>query len=159
MLRHATPWIAPLSLLVGALLVVLALAQPLQRSPVYTVAEVQAGLTEHPGHWMGRTVRVSGIAVLCVSSASLGNTPFCGHGSTFLLDAGGAAAVLPLAWQRQAGVRAILRRLPLVRQLLAPPQTPRWGLPATYRVQLRATGSGRCGLPPCDEALLLDAVP
>jgi hypothetical protein len=74
------------------------------------------------------------------------------------MDAVVTSPFLPLAWGRPAAVRALLRRVPLVSQLIAPPQTPRWWMPATYRVQLRAA-AGLCGVPPCYEALLLAAAP
>lgn len=37
-------------------------ASPRSSAPTYTVAQVQAGLRHEPGHWLGRTVLVRGIA-------------------------------------------------------------------------------------------------
>jgi hypothetical protein len=105
---------------------------------------------------MGRTVQVRGIAAFCLASDSHRYGPFCGHWSVLLLDAGGTNAVLPLAWQRQDDLLAFLRSTPLLSQFVAPAQTLHWGLPATYRVELRAAEGDLCGPPPCYEAMLLD---
>jgi hypothetical protein len=45
----------------------LLLGGPLDRGRVYSVAQVQAGLVDQPEAWVGRTVRVRGIAALCLS--------------------------------------------------------------------------------------------
>jgi hypothetical protein len=129
--------------------------RPAQHSAVYSVAQVQAGLAHHPGTWEGRTVRVRGVAAICLSSDI---SQRCSHWPTYLMDAVVISPFLPLAWGRLDALRAFLRRVPLGSQMIAPPQTPRWWMPATYRVQLRAA-VGLCGVPPCYEALLLDAAP
>jgi hypothetical protein len=132
--------------------------RPAQHIAVYSVAQVQAGLAHHPGIWVGRTVRVRGVAAICLSSDMESDPQRCSHWPTYLVDAAVTGAVLPLAWGRLDAVRAFLRRVPPVSQMIAPPQTPRWWMPASYRVQLRAA-AGLCGVPPCYEALLLDAAP
>jgi hypothetical protein len=120
---------------------------------------VQTGLAHQPGGWVGRTVRVRGIATLCLSSDSHGDPPYCRHGSQVLLDTGGANAALPLAGASQGGVLALLRRVPLLGGLLPAPQAVRWEEVASYRVALRAMPVGMCAAPPCHGALLLDAAP
>jgi hypothetical protein len=56
----------------------------------------------------------------------------------------------PLLW--------CLRRLPLAGHLV-PPQAPRWGISATYRVRIRALPAALCRAVPCYKAVLLDAAP
>ncbi|HWE62684.1 MAG TPA: hypothetical protein VHB98_13300 [Chloroflexota bacterium] len=145
--------------LICLLAVGIAVACRTGRVPVYSIATVQAGLAHHPSVWVGRTVHVRGVAALCLTSDSQSDPQYCSQEPTYLVDAIRTGGVLPLAWGRQDAVRAFLRRVPLVRAVVAPPQTPRWWLLATYWVQLRATATGFCGIPPCYEALLLDAAP
>jgi hypothetical protein len=145
--------------LVFAMACVLAVMRAADRGPVYVVATVQAGLAHHPGVWVGRTVRVRGVVALCLTADSQSDPQDCSQEPAYLVDAVGVGGVLPLAWGRQDAVLAFLRRVPLVRQVVPPPTRPRWGMLATYRVQLRATAAGRCGVPRCYEALLLDAAP
>jgi hypothetical protein len=51
----------------------------------------------------------------------------------------------------------ILRRLPLLGELLPAPQVLHWGVVTTYRVQVQAIHGGICGTGVCCEAVLLDA--
>jgi hypothetical protein len=116
---------------------------------VYSVEQVQAELEHHPAAWVGRTARVRGIAILC---------QHCSQRQTYLVN-GDASGVLPLAWGRQDRVLAFLRRVPRVGRLVPAPQSVRWGVVATYRVQLRELPADSCSFAPCNEALLLDAAP
>ncbi len=47
-------------LVVVAILVTLAVGRLLPSQPVYSVADVQTGLQQHPGQWVGRTIAVRG---------------------------------------------------------------------------------------------------
>jgi hypothetical protein len=151
--------LACLSPLAASMLVLAAFYVPLALRPVYTVAQVQDGLAHHLGDWLGRTVQVRGVAVLCLSLDAQQASPFCGQGTTWLLDAGENNRGIPLVWGTQDGMLAFLRRLPFVSRLVGPPQSLRWGLLATYQVQPHAAGSARRSTRPCYEALLMDAVP
>jgi hypothetical protein len=47
--------------------------------------------------------------------------------------------------------------MPLLGRLLPPPQSVRWDVPATYRIELRRVGAGKTN--GCYEAVLLDVGP
>jgi hypothetical protein len=135
-------------LLAGAIAVA-ALAWPRDRDPVYSVAQVQVELAHRPAAWVGRTERMRGIAVLC---------QHCSQWQSYLAT-GDASGVLPLAWGRPDRVLAFLRRLPQFGRLVPAAQRVRWGVEASYRVQLRELPADACPFAPCYEALLLDAAP
>jgi hypothetical protein len=138
--------------------VAIAAGSQVTQGPLYSVAQVQARLADDPHAWVGRTVQVRGLAVGCLASRSAPPLLSCGRWPAYLLDSdsAGAGGSLPLAWASQDGLRAFWLRVAPVGGLLPPPQTPRWGMPATYRVQLRATA---CSLAPCYAAILLDDAP
>lgn len=71
----AAVFVIPLALI--ALAVVVGLMQPwAPAGPVYTVAQVQAGLLHHPKAWVGRIIRVEGAVVLVSWSFNWGgNAP------------------------------------------------------------------------------------
>jgi hypothetical protein len=123
------------------------------------VAQAQAALAHHPSIWLGRTVRVRGIATLCVASDSQSDPSLCSYGSTYLLDTGGANEVLPLAWAGLDSRLALVRRVPLLGGLLPAPQSVHWQEVATYRVRLQAVPESRCGTGVCVVVVLLDAAP
>ena len=56
--------------LASSVLLARAAGRQVRHGPLYTVAQVQAGLAHQRGIWVGRTVRVRGSAVLCLSSDS-----------------------------------------------------------------------------------------
>ena len=133
----------------------------MHQDPVYTVAEVQDNLTLDPGGWAGRTVRVRGVAQVCLPSASPASVLHCIHRPQDLLDPGlgnGSEGML-LVWSPQRSWLAFLRRVPALGTLMPAAQSPHWGAVTTYRVQLRAVPAGSCTGEPCYEALLLDAAP
>jgi hypothetical protein len=128
--------------------------------PMYTVAQVQAGLARHPGSWVGHTVRVRGRATACSIELE--------HGHFHCLprqphlddpDAGSWIEPLLLVWKDPNPALTIMRRVPLLGSLLPAPQELDWGTVATYRVQLRAVTRGPCSAATCYEALVLDAAP
>jgi hypothetical protein len=129
--------------------------------PVYAVAAVHAGLVHASDRWVGRTVRVRGIAVLCLSADIQSYPQRCGRWPMYLVngDAGAATGVLPLALGQQDGEPALLRRVLQFAGIVPASQVVRWGAVATYQVRLRAAPASSCASPPCYQAVLLDAAP
>jgi hypothetical protein len=109
----------------------------------------------------GRTVRVRGVAVACLSSGSPARVLNCHRQPLELRDPGlgGASDALPLRWGSQPSWLAFLRGVPVLGRLLPAAQAPHWGAGVTYRVQFRAVPADSCPSPPCYEALLLDGAP
>jgi hypothetical protein len=127
--------------------------------PVYSVATVQAGLAHQPSGWLGRTVRVRGVAVPpgCVLRESM----LClkeSHGFAYIVDPI-TFAFLPLSLGAANGLLALLPPLPLAGTLAPAAQTPHWGELTTYRAQLLVMPPASCALAPCYQAALLDAAP
>jgi hypothetical protein len=132
---------------------------------VYTVAEIQAGLARRPAVWVGRIVRLRGIAIssYCVLWPSPADTA-CPGWRHVIADpcviAGPCAVnVLPLAGGAPDSLPTVLHRLPLVGRLVPAPGLISWGEVGTYRVQLRAAPADVCPSPPCYQVHLLDAAP
>jgi hypothetical protein len=151
-------------LAVGSVVLIVACVHALMRrtdrGPLYSVATVQAGLAHHPAAWVGRVVEVRGIAVRsgCQSWPSPEITSCRGGGPGVLVDRAWLT-ILPLTLEASTPLPPLLRRLPLPSQWVPPPQAVRWGVVATYRVQLRAAHASSCASPPCYQAVLLDAAP
>lgn len=97
-------------------------------TPVYTVAQVTAGLDQHPAAWSGRTVEVRGRAVipLCVRTSP------CRLSLAFLVDLDRTGRRLRLAWTRVNPLLAGLLRLPYLGGVVA----GRVGGVGVYRVRL-----------------------
>jgi hypothetical protein len=125
--------------------------------PVFSVAALQRQVVRDPGDWLGLTVRVRGRAATyktwsppdsIVTRVELrdADTPFSSSG-------------LPLVWDGGDPLLTSLRQLPLLGQLVPPPQVIRWGARATYRVRLRVVPATSCMVLPCIEADLVDATP
>jgi hypothetical protein len=146
--------IGVLGLLLATVLAVAALARRPVQGPVYSVAQVEAQLARAPERWVGRTVRVSGVAWPCLGWAY---RPCLIH-VPLLADAD-ARVGLALARQTAHPLLAVVQALPLVGRLVPPEQAPRWGVLASYRVQIRAVPRAACTYWPCYEALLLDTRP
>jgi hypothetical protein len=68
-------------------------------------------------------------------------------------------APLPLVWASPNPLLGVVRRVPLLGDLLPAPQAVIWEEVATYRVELRAMSDESCGAATCYEALVLDAAP
>jgi hypothetical protein len=127
--------------------------------PVYSVATLQVGLAHQPDVWLGRTVRVRGVAVppgcvvresmLCMKESS---------GLAYLVDPATFAS-LPLSRGAANALLAVVRHLPLAGTLAPAAQTPHWGELTTYRAQLLVVPPASCALAPCYQAALLDAAP
>jgi hypothetical protein len=134
-------------------LIMLATGSQVSHDPVYPVAKVQAGLAHQPGVWVGRTVRVRGIAGVCLASD---HPQSCSHGPMYLMDAIRSDAVLPLVQGRQDAVPAFLRRLPLVGTVVPAPEVLQWYTIATYHVHLQIE---QLCPSTCYTAVLLDTAP
>lgn len=99
---------------------------------VYTVDQVRAGLTQDPSAWVGHTILVRGVLQ--------GPLTFCGQANPCppetlgLMDDGNA-------------ILAPDQYLPVVAQASLDIQRPRYNVPATYRVLVRATPAA-CALNP-----------
>jgi hypothetical protein len=129
--------------------------------PAYSVDQIRADLTHHPMAWVDRTVRVRGILqgpfVFC------GATRPCPPPIWGLIDAENESVapdlLLPVKAGAPAPLWAALRRLPLVRTIVPAPQVMRFGLPTTYRLQLRVAPAlcrANTGLL-CYEGVVVDA--
>jgi len=116
--------------------------------PVYTVAQVQAGIGHHPRSWVGRTVLVRALATPLGASCPA-SVPYCTNvvlsdrdpelGSTPSLVA--MAAPPDPFW-------SVLRAVPLMDRVIPDPQEVAWQRVATYRVHFSAQTFVPC-LPPC----------
>jgi hypothetical protein len=163
MRRFSLPWLALLSLLLASCFAVTALSRNLNQGPVYSVAEVRAQLADNPGTWVGRTVRVRGLAEACQAPGTVADLPLaeaCSYWPPDLHDpdpAAGATKPLPLVWGTQSPLLAWLRHVPLLSRLAPPASTPRWWALATYRVQLQRAPDWLCDVTPCYQALVLAA--
>jgi hypothetical protein len=149
--------------------------------PVYTVAQLRAGLADNPRAWIGRTLLVRGVAIgpiglSCPPNASCplawpalidagaGNGPTLplvavSVGRVLRIPSVSVGRVLPLSLGPADPLLALLRRLPLVGRLVPGPQVLRWGKPTIYRVQVQdvAGPSPNAALP--YRVLLLDPGP
>ena len=131
------------------------------RSPVYSVAAIQARLVRHPAAWAKRTVRVRGVAVAMPCALQPPATAvLCGAPRFALNDPDPAAAPLglALAWARSDSLLTVLRRVPFLGSIVPAPQAIRWDVVAVYRVRFRALAGTPCGSG-CYEAVVLDAAP
>ncbi len=143
-------------LLLTAVLLALAAALVVGRAaapgePMYTVAQVTAGMARRPGAWVGRTVLVRAVAVPIAGSSCPTAYPSCG--GTRLTDGtasgdGDATLTINDRARPDDGPWAFLRHIPLIRRLLpAPSRTIPWGRPATYRLQFYPHPYDLCTLP------------
>jgi hypothetical protein len=123
--------------------------------PVYTVAALDALLTNHPTAWINQTVRVRARPAACLLRMDAPGSP-CREWQPILVDAtpGQRANALPLAWSNASRLVVFLRRLPLLGSIVPAPQQLRWSALAIYRVRVQAKMCGPAQQPPCFEALL-----
>jgi hypothetical protein len=150
-----------LGLLLAAGLALVALAMPQGHGPVYSVAQVQAGLVEHPQDWIGRTVQVRAIAEPCLAWGSPHDALHCHTLQPQLVDSREPDLVnpLPLALETQSPVLRALRHLPVLKRLLLPPPAPPWEMVRTYGIRLQhGTGEG-CKIDTSFKAVLLAVRP
>jgi hypothetical protein len=133
-------------------------ADPGAAGSLYTVAQLRERLAANPRAWVGRVVRVRAIAYGCWALGGPGNAK-CRIWRPSLIDRIGQADPLALSWAPPNPLLATLRQLPLVGDLLPPPQGTDWDVPAVYRVRIRVVAAGQCGAAACYQALLVDAAP
>jgi hypothetical protein len=149
--------------LTSSVLIIIAVGSQVSHGPVYTVAQVQAGLADRPRAWVGRTVLVRGIAQLFVSHTKRPGcelSPLCFVvQATWRLDDPRKPGLvgLPLQWGAANPRRALLRHIPLVGLVVPRQQVAEPDLAATYQIQLRTAPPDSGATPPCYEAVLLDA--
>jgi hypothetical protein len=152
-MRRRQRWsVTLLGLLLAAVLAVAAFAGRHEQRHVYSVAQVRAGLVDHPQAWVGQTVQVRGVAWPCLGRA----TGPCLVRSPILTDPE-ADAGLAFAPQRANLLLAFIRTVPLVGKLLPPGQRLHWGELASHRVQIRDVPLVSCTYWPCYEVVLVDA--
>jgi hypothetical protein len=128
------------------------------QGPVYSVAQVQAGLADRRHTWVGRAVLVRGRAMPCRIRLEQGRFS-CAPAQPNLSDPVPDGDPLVIVPQDPPAVVAWLFRWSPLGQLLPMPQMLHWGVVATYQVRLQATPQSICASGVCFEALLLDAAP
>jgi hypothetical protein len=172
--------VATYSLLAVPVLIVLAALAVIRTlvdaGPVLPVAMVDAGLSEHPGAWVGRTILVEGAiyGTWCDVTASCARTN--GDAASLFTIAGGDRFVLVSAQDpppHQYDVRqpslllalgppdallATVRSLPFVGGPSPAPQRFRWGVPTILRVRLQPRSCPFASRRWCDEGVVLDGV-
>ena len=120
--------------------------------PVYTVAQVTAGLAHRPGAWVGRTALVRGVAVPIAGSSCPMAYPSCGgmmlEDSTASCSVSNVCLVITDRAPSADGPWAFLRRLPVIGRVIpASSSAVPWGRPTTYRLQLYPHPYDLCTLP------------
>lgn len=133
---------------------------------IYSVAALEARLARNPAALLHRSVRVRAqLGGQCTAVVGL-YTRTCTAWRVALTDQNapadpqpdGYARPLPLAWGEASPILAFLRRLPLVRQMIPPPQILHSGVPAIYQIDVQPTTCVLSADPPCYQARLLDAI-
>lgn len=94
--------------------------------PVYTVAQVWAGLARHPQLWVGRTVLVRGDARVTLAPGSISS------GTAILRDSRDPRASIALSWTALNPVLSATLRVPWLHGLVA----GNLGGDGVYRVRL-----------------------
>lgn len=139
--------------------------------PLYSPAQVQAGLALRPARWIGRTVLVRGSITQVGWSeqhvayqidgdpnsgpiASINRVPPPGTIVEVALTAEGASLPLRFVAARPDPWRAMLHRLPLIGALFPAPRWTSTTGQRTFRVRLL-----RPACPGCDAGLLLGGLP
>jgi hypothetical protein len=130
-------------------------------NPVYTVAQVQAGLADHPQVWVGRTVQVRGMTEPCLWWGGTTSLWQCADDLLVLISGPSDAVAEPLPLGQTAGTMLdLLRGLPVLRDLLARPGRVPMYTPSRFRVRLQRLAAQSCGgRAPCYVALLLEVAP
>lgn len=158
-----------LSLAVGGL-IVLGVTWHAGAGQIYSVAQIEAGLRQHPARWLGRTVQVRAVFVPGVTSCGIGSAcvwiaePMLvdlphsalvpGAGSS-ISPAGRSLGAIALRSGQPNGLLTMLRNLPGIGRLLPGPAFSR---PDTrYLVRLgEADPHMLCLQAPCFQATLID---
>jgi hypothetical protein len=164
-----------LAILTLVVLSALAIVHALLRAgPVYPVAVVDAGLSEHPGAWVGRTIRVEGaiygtwcdVTAPCAHMDSDAATPFTvAGGDRFVLVSAQDPPPHQYDVQQPSLLLALgppdafllaLRGLPLIGGLSPAPQRFGWGVPSVLRVHLQPRSCPFSNGRWCYEGVVLD---
>jgi hypothetical protein len=121
-------------------------------APAYTVAQVRAHLVDDPAAWVGRTVRVRGVATKCFMLLEHGYFRCLPLRQPQLSDPDLEVASEPLlAWAAPDPLLAFVRRVPLLGGRLPAPQAVDWWEVATYRVGCGPSPTGRAVPAPATE--------
>jgi hypothetical protein len=153
-ISSAAVTIAMLALLIGSYKA--AAGDWVGREPVYTVTMIQARLRHAPQPWVGRTLRLQGIAACCFlyGSPRAGLPCLAAQSTPFDPCPEDAAFPLQSSPRPQSRFLQALSTLPLIGHLRGPDQVVRWGAVATYRVQLHPFSAG---CPGCYAVVLTDS--
>jgi hypothetical protein len=128
------------------------------QDPMYSVAQVQTGLMDQPQAWVGRAVRVRGMAEPCPLREGTAILWQCADDPLILVPAAAdrVTAPLPLSRVTLDGISAILHGLPLLQDIVTTPRAVPQFTPARFVVRLRSQPAQACGdRAPCYEAVLL----
>jgi hypothetical protein len=163
--------IAPALVALGALALMLPLAEA---RPVFPVAIVDAGLSERPDAWVGRTIRVEGVIYGTWCDVTAPCARLDGSPESLFRVAGGDRFVLVsaqdppphqydvqqpsllLALGPAGSLLTALRRLPLIGGLSPPPQRFEWGVPTVLQVRLQPRSCPFSSRRWCYEGVVLD---
>jgi hypothetical protein len=142
--------------------------------PVFPVAVVDAGLSAHPGAWVGRTIRVEGAIYGTWCDVTAPCSRMDGSQESLFGVAGGdrfvlASAQSPSPFKYDVGepslllalgppnpLLATLRRLPFVGGLSPEPQRIVWDVPTVLQVHLQPRSCPFASKRWCDEGVVLD---
>jgi hypothetical protein len=148
-----------------ATLVVLAVAYGVVgrgASPVYALSVLRAHLAQDQATWVDRPLWVRGMVEPCPWWEATARVRRCA-GASLVLVAGLAdqvAAPLPLRPKAPNALLAVLRGVPILRDLVAPSRAVPVFAPACFHVQVHRLPAQACGgSSPCYAAVLLDGVP
>jgi hypothetical protein len=150
------------SALALAIVGLLSALRPPEQGPVYLVAEVRHHLDRDVRAWGVRALLIRGEVVPCLAVPSVGERPCAALVSGPWQPSGSAPrrpASDPLTLVRGAPPpeAALLRRVPLLGDLVPALQLLHWGAVATYRARLQAIPKSICGADVCFEAVMVDA--
>lgn len=149
--------LAALSLLLVILLMVAAHGSHKGPDLAYSLAALRAHLEYDPRLWVGRTVVVHALMEPCPWWGAAARRRHCADRSLVLVGASTdhVAAPLPLDRVHPGPLAMIMRRLPLLGGLFAPPTQLLLFTSAEFRVRVRTLPAGTCGRPSCYGARLL----
>ena len=149
-------------ILTTSLLVAITAGSDVTPGAVYSVAQVQAGLADHPQAWVGRTVRVRGMAEPCPWWGGTARLWQCADEPLILVSdpADLVAEPLPLSRLAPDALLAVLRALPLLHDLVARSRAVPVFTPARFGVRLHRLAAQSCGgRSPCYAVVLLAVAP
>jgi hypothetical protein len=142
------------AILVALSMIVLPAIGDAASGPVYTIGDLNQRIAGNARAWMGRTVRVEGMAV----SYRTRSGPFTWQQHFILVDARTPYSTdrLPLAIGSSNPILTLVRRIPVIGGLAGGAPELQTGVPAVYRVQLQALPTAFCAA--CYEVVLRDSL-